>query len=115
MRCSSALQSAHFACLWTGSPDTPRSAAPPCIEPPRAAGPRPCADPWRVPRVCSRRHSYLRISLTERCNLRCLYCMPEEGVDLTPNSRLLTTAEILRLVRRCSRSRNPFQAAPSVK
>lgn len=31
-----------------------------------------------------RRHTYLRISLTERCNLRCSYCMPAEGVDLTP-------------------------------
>ena len=31
-----------------------------------------------------RHHNYLRISLTERCNLRCQYCMPEEGVDLTP-------------------------------
>ena len=31
-----------------------------------------------------RHHNYLRISLTERCNLRCQYCMPEDGVDLTP-------------------------------
>ena len=30
-----------------------------------------------------RQHTYLRISLTERCNLRCQYCMPEEGVELT--------------------------------
>ena len=30
-----------------------------------------------------RRHNYLRISLTERCNLRCQYCMPEDGVPLT--------------------------------
>jgi cyclic pyranopterin phosphate synthase len=52
--------------------------------------------------VRSRRHSYLRISLTERCNLRCLYCMPAEGVDLTPHSQLLTTQEILRLVRRAT-------------
>lgn len=44
-------------------------------------------------------HTYLRISLTERCNLRCLYCMPEEGVDLTPNARLLTADEIERLAR----------------
>lgn len=44
-----------------------------------------------------RRHSYLRISLTERCNLRCVYCMPENGVDLTPSAELLTTQEILRL------------------
>lgn len=43
-------------------------------------------------------HTYLRISLTERCNLRCLYCMPEEGVDLTPNEDLMTTDEIMRLV-----------------
>lgn len=31
-----------------------------------------------------RKHNYLRISLTERCNLRCQYCMPAEGVNLTP-------------------------------
>ncbi len=48
--------------------------------------------------MCRRKHTYLRISLTERCNLRCLYCMPEEGVDLSPSSQLLTTEEILRLV-----------------
>lgn len=41
-----------------------------------------------------RYHTYLRISLTERCNLRCQYCMPEEGVPLTPTNELLTTAEI---------------------
>ncbi|XP_066961507.1 uncharacterized protein [Macrobrachium rosenbergii] len=46
-----------------------------------------------------RRHSYLRISLTERCNLRCQYCMPEEGVALTPKHQLLTTQEIIRLAR----------------
>ncbi|HRK73908.1 MAG TPA: radical SAM protein, partial [Rhodothermales bacterium] len=42
-------------------------------------------------------HSYLRISLTERCNLRCVYCMPPEGVDLSPKSHLLTFEEIERL------------------
>ncbi|XP_057555576.1 molybdenum cofactor biosynthesis protein 1 isoform X2 [Hippopotamus amphibius kiboko] len=46
-----------------------------------------------------RRHSYLRISLTEKCNLRCQYCMPEEGVPLTPKADLLTTGEILTLAR----------------
>ncbi|XP_077476470.1 molybdenum cofactor biosynthesis protein 1 isoform X2 [Stigmatopora argus] len=46
-----------------------------------------------------RRHNYLRISLTEKCNLRCRYCMPEEGVRLTPRDRLLTTGEILTLAR----------------
>ncbi|XP_070698825.1 molybdenum cofactor biosynthesis protein 1 isoform X2 [Pempheris klunzingeri] len=46
-----------------------------------------------------RRHSYLRISLTEKCNLRCQYCMPEEGVKLTPRGQLLSTAEVLTLAR----------------
>lgn len=42
-------------------------------------------------------HTYLRISLTERCNLRCHYCMPADGVELTPSPQLLTNAEILQL------------------
>ncbi|XP_001984617.2 molybdenum cofactor biosynthesis protein 1 isoform X2 [Drosophila grimshawi] len=46
-----------------------------------------------------RHHTYLRISLTERCNLRCEYCMPAEGVPLQPKSQLLTTEEVLRLAR----------------
>lgn len=45
----------------------------------------------------NRQHDYLRISVTERCNLRCLYCMPEEGIDLTPPPQLLTSPEILYL------------------
>ncbi len=44
-------------------------------------------------------HSYLRISLTERCNLRCQYCMPEEGVQLQPQDHIMTFEEIERLVR----------------
>ncbi|KAL1740841.1 hypothetical protein HDZ31DRAFT_85208 [Schizophyllum fasciatum] len=47
----------------------------------------------------SRRHDYLRISLTERCNLRCFYCMPQDGVELSPAANLLTDDEILRLAR----------------
>ncbi|XP_039509393.1 molybdenum cofactor biosynthesis protein 1 isoform X2 [Pimephales promelas] len=46
-----------------------------------------------------RRHNYLRISLTEKCNLRCQYCMPQEGVKLSPRSQLLTTEELLTLAR----------------
>ncbi|NXV20811.1 MOCS1 protein, partial [Cepphus grylle] len=46
-----------------------------------------------------RQHNYLRISLTEKCNLRCQYCMPEEGVQLTPKSELLTAQEIISLAR----------------
>lgn len=42
----------------------------------------------------SRQHDYLRISLTEKCNLRCVYCMPEEGVPQSPPVELLTTPEI---------------------
>lgn len=41
-----------------------------------------------------RNHAYLRISLIERCNLRCTYCMPEEGVTLSPKSQLMTYEEI---------------------
>jgi molybdenum cofactor biosynthesis enzyme MoaA len=44
-------------------------------------------------------HNYLRVSITEKCNLRCKYCMPAEGVDLLPNSQLLTSEEIYDLVR----------------
>jgi GTP 3',8-cyclase len=45
----------------------------------------------------SRKHNYLRISVTERCNLRCVYCMPENGVPLSPPAHLLTTPEIVHL------------------
>ena len=45
-----------------------------------------------------RKHTYLRISLTEKCNLRCVYCMPAEGVELTPKAETLTTDEIVTLV-----------------
>ncbi|KAJ2807347.1 GTP 3',8-cyclase, mitochondrial, partial [Coemansia furcata] len=44
-------------------------------------------------------HNYLRISVTEKCNLRCQYCMPEDGIDLTANEMLLTTDEIIRVAR----------------
>lgn len=45
----------------------------------------------------NRQHDYLRISIAERCNLRCVYCMPEEGVPLSPDNDLLTTSEIVML------------------
>ena len=41
----------------------------------------------------------LRVSLTDRCNLRCSYCMPAEGLDWLPSPLLLTDDEIARLVR----------------
>jgi cyclic pyranopterin phosphate synthase len=41
----------------------------------------------------------LRVSLTDRCNLRCSYCMPPEGLPWLPNSDVLTDDEVIRLVR----------------
>tara|TARA_B110000211_G_C14066591_1_gene547951 strand:- start:1292 stop:2299 length:1008 start_codon:yes stop_codon:yes gene_type:complete len=46
-----------------------------------------------------RLHSYLRISITERCNLRCTYCMPEEGVSLSPKSNLMSADEIFTIAK----------------
>jgi cyclic pyranopterin phosphate synthase len=43
--------------------------------------------------------TYLRISLTDRCNLRCVYCMPAQGMKFIPRPELLTDDEILRVVR----------------
>jgi cyclic pyranopterin phosphate synthase len=40
----------------------------------------------------------LRVSLTDRCNLRCTYCMPAEGLDWLPRAGLLTDEEIIRLI-----------------
>lgn len=42
---------------------------------------------------------YLRLSVTDRCNLRCVYCMPPEGVAWTPHGDILSYEEILRLCR----------------
>ncbi|MGD1012103.1 MAG: GTP 3',8-cyclase MoaA [Acidimicrobiales bacterium] len=42
-------------------------------------------------------HTDLRISVTDRCNLRCVYCMPEEGVPWVPRSEILTFEEIERV------------------
>lgn len=42
----------------------------------------------------NRLHTYLRISLTENCNLRCFYCMPEEEYAFTPAASLMQVAEI---------------------
>jgi GTP 3',8-cyclase len=39
-------------------------------------------------------HDYLRISLTDNCNLRCFYCMPEEEYDFTPHKKLMQVDEI---------------------
>ena len=43
--------------------------------------------------------NYLRLAVTDRCNLRCFYCMPEEGIDYLPKPHLLTFEEMERIVR----------------
>ncbi len=48
---------------------------------------------------CGRNIDYLRISVTDRCNLRCIYCMPEEGVQYVECSLILQEEEILRICR----------------
>lgn len=45
----------------------------------------------------NRIHNYLRISLTDNCNLRCFYCMPDEEYDFTPASKLMQANEIFLL------------------
>lgn len=46
----------------------------------------------------NRKINYLRISVTDRCNLRCQYCMPEEGITLKKHKDILTYDEILRVI-----------------
>lgn len=46
-----------------------------------------------------RKIDYLRISITDRCNLRCIYCMPKEGIELLSHDKILTFEEILRVVK----------------
>jgi cyclic pyranopterin phosphate synthase len=45
-----------------------------------------------------RQHTYLRVSVTDRCNFRCVYCLPEEGLDWMPRADVLSYEEIARLV-----------------
>lgn len=67
----------------------------------RASGAAPTDRP-RVPELIDRFGRVardLRVSLTDKCNLRCTYCMPPEGVQPAPGERILTDAEVVRLVR----------------
>ena len=45
-----------------------------------------------------REMSYLRLAVTDRCNLRCTYCMPAEGISYLPEKKLLSWEEMLRIV-----------------
>jgi cyclic pyranopterin phosphate synthase len=65
------------------------------------ARPGPAAGRPRDPRLIDRFGRVatdLRVSLTDRCNLRCSYCMPPEGLDWLPDERVLTDEEIIRLI-----------------
>src|SRR6266700_7984148 len=55
------------------------------------AGPVPLVDPF------DRRVKDLRISITDRCNFRCTYCMPAEGLQWLPREEILRFEEIVRL------------------
>jgi molybdenum cofactor biosynthesis protein A len=46
-----------------------------------------------------RKINYLRLAVTDRCNLRCFYCMPEEGINYIPRKELMTFEEMERIVR----------------
>ena len=55
--------------------------------------------PARLVDRFGREHRDLRVSLTDRCNLRCTYCMPAEGLEWLPSADQLTVEEITRVVR----------------
>lgn len=53
----------------------------------------PLTDPF------GRLHDYLRISVTDRCNLRCIYCMPAEGMQFQPQDEIMSYEEISAVVK----------------
>lgn len=48
-------------------------------------------------------HDYVRISVTDKCNLRCVYCMPAEGLPFFPDEKVLSCAEIIQLTKNLAR------------
>src|SRR6266540_6590113 len=72
------------------------------IDPPQTVQP---SEPRHLPRErrlidsFGRRISDMRISVTDRCNFRCVYCMPEEGMQWLPREALLTFEEIERIAK----------------
>ncbi len=84
------------------SPLPPDRGDPPAVRvraPVRGRRPAAAAAPTEGPLVDTygRVHTDLRISVTDRCNFRCVYCMPEEGVPFLPRADLLTFEEIARV------------------
>jgi cyclic pyranopterin phosphate synthase len=55
--------------------------------------------PFQLTDARKRRLNYLRISVTDRCNLRCMYCMPRGGVPKLPHGDILSYEEVLRLAK----------------
>lgn len=78
---------------------SPARTSPVLAEAPRAPHPSPTLPAARGPLIdrFGRVHRDLRISLTDRCSLRCTYCMPEQGVEWLAKSSILTTDEIVRV------------------
>ena len=58
-----------------------------------------CRGGIRVQDGFGRKIDYLRVSVTDRCNLRCFYCLPEEGVASSPQGDILSLEELLELIR----------------
>ena len=80
------------------SPNAPPSDSTPLIKP---FTPKLHSHPFPLPPLqdlFGRTFDYIRIAVTEKCNLRCTYCMPEEGVDFKHGDELLTAGEILRVI-----------------
>ncbi|MSP91362.1 MAG: GTP 3',8-cyclase MoaA [Myxococcales bacterium] len=63
------------------------------------AAPNLPRNPFALVDLQARRVEYLRVSVTDRCNYRCSYCMPAQGVPVVPRDELLAFDEIARLVR----------------
>jgi GTP 3',8-cyclase len=79
---------------------TVRPSVPPDGDPAANSPPLPVdrpADPRLIDRF-GRVATDLRVSLTDRCSLRCSYCMPAEGLDWLPSEQVLTDEEVLRLI-----------------
>src|ERR1700712_1797705 len=61
--------------------------------------PRPVGTPAGLWDRDGRRATDMRLSLTDKCNLRCTYCMPAEGLDWLSKQAVMTKDEIVRIVR----------------
>src|SRR6195952_3439039 len=78
---------------------TSRALPDPWVRPTHASAPAGAPGTGGLVDTHGRVATDLRVSLTDRCNLRCTYCMPPEGLDWLPKVEVLTDEEITRLVR----------------